>query len=105
MRHMAEGKFYAVTERQGAKWDQSRARREQDNWDEHAAFMDTLVQDGFVVLGGPLGNGDEVLLIIRAESEARIEARLAEDPWLPMDVLSIAKIERWQIGLGGLART
>ena len=97
--------YYAVTERQGAKWDPARARREQDNWDEHAAFMDALVEDGFVVLGGPIGDGDEVLLIVRAESEAEIEARLDEDPWFPMDVLRIARIERWQIWLGNPVRT
>ena len=97
--------YYAVTERQGAKWDPARARREQDKWDEHAFFMDGLAEDGFVILGGPLGDGDEVLLIIRADSEAEIEARLAEDPWLPMEVLRIGKIERWQIWLGNLART
>lgn len=96
---------YAVTEVPGAKWDHSRPRRQQDKWDEHAAFMDALVDDGFVVWGGPLGNGDEVLLIVRAAGEAEIEARLAEDPWLPMEVLRIAKIERWQIWLGSLART
>jgi uncharacterized protein YciI len=97
--------YYAVTETRGAGWDPSRERREQDKWDEHAAFMDRLVEDGFVVLGGPLGDGDEVLLVVRADSEAEIEARLAEDPWLPMEVLRISKIERWQIWLGSPART
>jgi uncharacterized protein YciI len=102
---MAGATYYAVTETQGPKWDPSRARREQDRWDEHAAFMDALVEDGFVVMGGPVGNGDDVLLILRADSDAEIEARLAEDPWLPMEVLRIAKIDRWQIWLGSPART
>lgn len=97
--------YFAVIERQGSGWHPSRPRREQDKWDEHAAFMDALVDDGFVVLGGPLGDGDEVLLIVRADSEAEIEARLADDPWLPMEVLRIARIERWQIWLGNPART
>ena len=97
--------YYAVTERQGANWDPSRARREQDTWDEHASFMDGLVEDGFVVLGGPLGSGEEVLLIVRAGSGAEIEARLAADPWLPMEILRVAKIEPWEILLGDPART
>ena len=45
------------------------------------------------------------VVIVHAGSEAEIEARLAEDPWLPMEVLRIAKIEPWQIWLGSLART
>jgi len=97
--------YYAVTERQGANWDPARARREQDNWDEHAVFMDALVEDGFVLLGGPLGDGHDVLLIVRVDGEAEVEARLAEDPWLPMEVLRIARIDRWQIWLGSPART
>ena len=97
--------YYVVTETQGGNWDPSRARREQDRWDEHAAFMDGLVEDGFVVLGGPVGNGDEVLLVVRAGGEAEIEARLAADPWLPMEILHIAKIEAWDILLGEPSRT
>jgi hypothetical protein len=33
-------------------------------WTEHAAFMDALFYDGFVVLGGPVANGARILLII-----------------------------------------
>ena len=92
--------YYAVTETCGPGWNPSLRRRQQEKWDEHAAFMDGLVEEGFVVLGGPVGNGDEVLLIVRAGSDREIEARLAADPWLPMEILRIAKIERWEILLG-----
>ena len=54
--------FFALTETCGPDWDASRGRREQDGWVEHAAFMDGLVEDGFVILGGPVGNGERVLL-------------------------------------------
>ena len=97
--------YYAVTETRGPGWDPSLPRRQQDTWDEHAAFMDGLVEEGFVVLGGPVGSGEEVMLVVRAGSEAEIEARLAADPWLPMGILRIAKIERWEILLGDPSRT
>ncbi|MGH3013080.1 MAG: hypothetical protein ACRDMY_14755, partial [Gaiellaceae bacterium] len=54
--------------------------------------MDGLVEDGFVVLGGPLGDGERVLLVVEAADEREIEARLAADPWLPMGILEIATI-------------
>jgi uncharacterized protein YciI len=92
--------YFVVTETQGSAWDPSLPRRQQENWDEHAAFMDGLVADGFVVLGGPVGDGVEVVLIVRAGSEGEIEARLAADPWLPMEILRIVEIERWEILLG-----
>jgi len=74
--------------------------REQERWDEHAAFMDGLVDDRFVVLGGPLGDGSRVLLVVDAESEDEIEGRLADDPWTPMGLLRVVQIERWEILLG-----
>ncbi len=92
--------YYAVTRERGESWDASLAMREQEKWDEHAEFMDALVDDGFVILGGPLGDGGKFLLIIDAESEQEIDARLADDPWTPMGLLRIAKVERWEILLG-----
>src|SRR3954467_15083700 len=68
---------FAVTMEKGPAWDGSRARREQDGWDEHAAFMDRLVDEGFVLLGGPLGDGERVLLGVEAADEAEARGRLA----------------------------
>ena len=89
--------YFAVTREQGDRWVASRGLREQEKWDEHAAFMEALAADGFVVLGGPLGDGRRFLLIIEAESDDEIRARLADDPWTPMGLLSIAKIEPWDV--------
>jgi uncharacterized protein YciI len=90
--------YYAVTREPGPGWDASRAMREQKRWGEHAAFMDALAEEGFVVLGGPLGGEEkEFLLILNADSEQHIEARLAEDPWVPMELLRIARVETWEI--------
>ncbi len=92
--------YYAVTRERGERWVASLGMREQEEWDEHAAFMEALVADGFILLGGPLGDGSKTLLIIAAEGEQEIEARLAEDPWAPMGLLRVAGIERWEILLG-----
>jgi uncharacterized protein YciI len=90
---------FVVIEVSGPSWDASRARREQDGWDEHAAFMDALVEDGFVVLGGPFGDGERVMLVVEAEDEDGVRRRLAPDPWLPAGILEIASIEPWAIWL------
>jgi uncharacterized protein YciI len=92
--------YYAVTRERGENWDARLSMRQQEKWDEHAVFMNALVDHGFVVLGGPLDDGEKILLIIDAESEQEINARLADDPWTPMGLLHIAKVERWQILLG-----
>jgi hypothetical protein len=44
--------LYAVRERRGGPWDWGRGLREQEGFDDHARFMDGLVEAGFVLLGG-----------------------------------------------------
>jgi uncharacterized protein YciI len=89
-----------VEQARGPKWDHSRPRREQAGWDAHAAFMDALAQEGVVVLGGPIGegDGDNALLIIDAASEAALRAHLAEDPWAD-GLLSIESVRPWSVWL------
>jgi len=89
--------YYAVTRERGVRWDTNCALREQAAWDDHARFMDALVDDGFILLGGPLDDGERVLLIVNAKSPQEIETRLADDPWTPMGLLRIAAINRWEI--------
>jgi uncharacterized protein YciI len=93
--------YFLVERGKGPLWDRSRARREQDGWVEHAAFMDALVDEGFIVLGGPIGEGDEgdnTLLVVDADDEATVRARLGEDPW-PLEVLTIESIRPWTVWL------
>jgi hypothetical protein len=62
--------------------------------------MDGLAGEGFVALGGPIGEGDgeNTLLVVDAEDEAAIRARLTEDPWAG-DLLTIASIRPWSVWL------
>jgi hypothetical protein len=43
--------------------------------------MDALVDDGFILLGGPVEGDREVVHIVEAPSEEAIHERLAEDNW------------------------
>jgi uncharacterized protein YciI len=97
------GKF-VVLRSQGEAWNPQLEMRGQPAWAEHARFMNGLANEGFVVLGGPVGDGTKTLLIIEAESAAAIRERLAADPWSTMNLLKIDSIESWNILLGGLER-
>jgi uncharacterized protein len=89
--------YFAVTRERGPSWDDARTMREQDRWDEHAAFMDALADDGFIVLGGPLGEGDRRFLhVVDAASAEAVRARLAADPWESQQ-LRTDGVEPWQI--------
>jgi uncharacterized protein YciI len=96
--------LYVVRLERGGPWDFSRDMREQAGWEEHARFMDGLVADGFILLGGPLEGGRDTLHIVESESEAAIRERLAEDPWAPNGMLRPASIERWTVVLDGLRK-
>ena len=65
--------------------------------------MDRLVDDGFIVVGGPLGNGDRTLHLVAADGAGQIEARMAQDPWAAMRLLEIGSIEPWALWLDGRA--
>jgi len=66
--------------------------------------MDALADDGVVIVGCPLGDGEEKFLrLISADSEQAIELLLADDPWTPLRLLRTASVERWEILLGVLA--
>jgi uncharacterized protein YciI len=99
---MSATEYFLVERAHGPSWDSSRLRREQDGWDEHAAFMDRLVDEGVIVLGGPVGEGDgtHALLVMQVGSEAEVRERLADDPW-GEDMLATASIEPWSIFLRG----
>jgi uncharacterized protein YciI len=90
---------FAVRLVHGPGWDPSRQIRDQDGWDEHATFMDGLVDDGFVILGGPVGDGEQTLHVVQAADENDIKARLAGDPWASAGLLRIGTIERWALWL------
>ncbi|HEY3776227.1 MAG TPA: YciI family protein [Solirubrobacteraceae bacterium] len=90
---------FALTLVHASGWDSSRPIREQREWEEHAAFMESLVEDGFIVLGGPLGNGERTLHVVDASDEEEIRRRVAEDPWARAGMLEVGSIEPWALWL------
>ena len=93
-------RLFAVIRTRGPKWDWGRALREQALWHEHAVDVDGLEEAGLLQLAGPLDGTDDVLLICRGESAEVIEARLAEDPWTPADMLHTTRIMPWNMLVG-----
>ena len=85
----------------GPNRDFSKDTRGQPFWDEHAAFIDRLVSEGFILMGGPLvderGMPHGALLIVNAEDENEVREKLKNDPWFERGILKLESIERWQI--------
>ncbi|MGH9867654.1 MAG: YciI family protein [Candidatus Polarisedimenticolia bacterium] len=75
---------------------------QQADWAAHRSFMNSLVEEGFVVLGGPLEGTPDVLLVVRAATPDEAVSRLEEDPWTRHDLLRTTRAVRWELRLGTL---
>ena len=81
----------------GSSRDLSKGTREQPFWDEHAKFIDQLVDQGFILMGGPLEDEGGALLILNAEDENEVREKLKNDPWTTHGILKLESVKRWQI--------
>lgn len=93
------GRLFAVFRSHGPALKRDQPLEMQPGWQTHAAFMNGLAEEGFIVVGGPLEGMEQTLLIVRAEHEAEIRQRFAADPW-GEDMLTIARLAPWQLRLG-----
>jgi uncharacterized protein YciI len=90
--------FHVVLLQSGPDWKRARPLEEQLGWLDHAAFMDALVAEGFIVLGGPLGDEHRVVHVVEAESVDAVRETLARDPWSGTHLV-VDSIEPWTIRL------
>jgi uncharacterized protein YciI len=95
--------FHVVLRQAGPQWQSGRPLEEQTGWQEHAEYMDALVEDGFIVLGGPVSDDGRVVHAVEADSEDAVRATWARDPWSETHLV-IDSIEPWTIRLDGRER-
>jgi uncharacterized protein YciI len=94
--------YFVVINEQGPAWDSSRSMRDQEKWTEHAAFVNALAEEGFIMFAGPLGgrSNHRALLVVDAESESVVRARFAVDPWMQLGLLHITSVDPWEVLVG-----
>jgi hypothetical protein len=95
-------RLFAVIRSRGPAWNDSLPLDSQVAWAAHAAFMNGLLDERFIVLGGPLEGTRDVLLVVRATDEAEIRERLAADPWTQNGLLVLTQTSPWGLRLGSL---
>jgi uncharacterized protein YciI len=91
------GSTFIVMSAAGSNRDHAKGTRDQPYWDEHAAFIDNLIEEGFIVLGGPLPDEGSAVLVVRSNSEAEVRTRLKSDPWYVHGILTLQSVRRWDI--------
>ncbi len=98
-------RLFAVINERGPNWDRAKPMEEHADWRAHADFMNSLVAEGFVLLGGPLEGTHDVLLIVRGESIDDVTRRLAADVWVKKGLLRQRQITPWWVRLSAFDAT
>ena len=96
-------RLFVVLRARGPAYDRGRPLEQQPDWPEHAAFMERLVADDVVRLGGPLDDNGDALLVVWARDEEEVRSRLAADPWTRSGLLEIVRCAPWTVRLGSFS--
>jgi uncharacterized protein YciI len=91
--------LYLVFRDPGPSWVRGVPTREQPLWDEHAAFMDRILEQGRIVLAGPYADFSRALIIVQANSAKEALALLNDDPWEKAGILVPGEVVEWRIYL------
>ena len=95
---------FAVTTARGVNWDPARGIREQPFFEQHAAFVDGLVDRGVIILGGPVASDNDediALLAVEAPDEGTVRSIFEADPWTEHQVFRIKTVWAWSLWLDG----
>jgi uncharacterized protein YciI len=79
-----KNKFVAISSA-GPNRDTLKGTRELPFWNEHAEFIDKLVDEG------------GALLIVKAADENEVREKIKNDPWYEQGILKLESIRHWQI--------
>src|SRR5947209_20517301 len=79
----------------------SKGTREQPLWDEHATFIDKLVDEGFIFMGGPVVNAagltHRALLIVKAEDQNEEREKVKRDHWFTHGITQLEIVKSVQV--------
>jgi len=92
--------FHVLIRQSGPAFASGEPLEGQSGWRKHAEFMDALVEEGFILLGGPIGSG-RVVHVVQAASEDDVRATFARDPWSGSHLV-VESVDPWEIRLDGL---
>ena len=70
---------------------------EQAGWDEHAAYIDDLIDRGIFLMGGPLADQSGSLSLLQNVTEQEARELIAEDPFVVNGVFELEDVRTWNI--------
>jgi hypothetical protein len=91
--------FAAFVHRAGA-WIPGLPPQEQAGFADHAQFVAGLESSGFIAMAGLMQPSNDVLFILRAESEEAVRQRFATDPWQKDGHARLGRVEEVHFRIG-----
>jgi len=82
--------------RAGPAWA-SGAPDEQPGWDEHAEFIDGLIERGIFVMGGPLADNSGSLTLLENVREEEARELVLRDPFVANGVFVLEDVRAWNV--------
>jgi uncharacterized protein YciI len=93
------GSLFLVFRDPGPAWVRGVPTRQQPLWDEHAAFMDRIFEQGRIVLAGPYADCSRALIIVEARDSEEARDLFGGDPWETAGILIPAQVIEWTVFL------
>src|SRR4051794_18215866 len=87
--------------RAGPAWATG-APEDQDGWDEHAAFIDGLIERGIFVMGGPYGDNSGSHTLLEGVSVDEARELVLQDPFVANGVFELEDVRSWNVYVDGL---
>jgi uncharacterized protein YciI len=101
---MSMSTLFLVFRDPGRSWVPGVPTRQQPLWDEHAAFMDGIFEQGRIVLAGPYADFTRALVILKARDAEEVSTLLRDDPWEKAGILVPGEIVEWTVFLDSRLR-
>lgn len=83
----------------GTAWIAGKTSREQPYWTEHAAFMDALLEDGIVIMGGPFADYSSIMIVLEASDENEVRNLFERDPFVARGIFRLSSVHEWHVFL------
>ena len=82
--------------RAGPTWKSGRVD-DQPGWDEHAAFVDDLIERGIFVMGGPFADDSGSFSILENVGEDEARELVLRDPFVANGVFELDDVRAWNV--------
>jgi uncharacterized protein YciI len=88
----------------GPAWTDGSPPEAQPGWDKHEIFVDALVDQGTIVMGGPLSDYSGSIVIFEGIARDAARALMDQDPFVRNGVFIVEEVLEWTVYVDSLTQ-